>query len=640
MRHERPNPRRWNSAAQQRPALRTSVPVHPLAETAAEQVARLATSGKIRTFREGLDLHAVIASGGMGTVRLGIQQSLGRPVAVKTLHEDSKCDRGTAEMLHEAWITGSLEHPNIVPVYNLVLDDDDSPMIVLKKIDGTSWVSLMHDADTVRERFCEDLLEWNVRILLQVCNAVHFAHTRGIIHRDLKPENVMIGEYGEVYVVDWGIAVALIDDGTGRFPLAKDAKELAGTPAYMAPEMLGGRESQLSERTDVYLLGAILYEIVAGDPPHDGETLMELLPQILVSQPELPGHVPPELAVIIHRAMHQSPSKRYETVELLRRALQRFLRHLDAVVPAQKADRHLQTLEDLLGRGQTLPPTDPALVRSLCRDAHFAFRYALEIWPGCVAARDGLRRVLTLWVGYELESDRPDMARTVLRELENPPAELLDAVDAAVAQVEDKNARRRARDDDEDPSGERRVRAVLALIVTGAACALPLLEQLWLSTTGTAHRTYAWPLAQHLGLLMLALVLGVRSRAAMMRTRVNRAFASLVVLSLASGVFVHGIGSALGHTDVLLAMRHQFVTWAVAFGLASVVIDRYLAIPAIAYLAAYLTLALVPNAVLGVLSLASIITLFTLMRLWLRRGDLLPTSRRSPRLPSVGNVGG
>src|SRR5678815_4585974 len=105
----------------------------------------------------------------------------------------------------------------------------------------------------------------------RVLNAVRFAHSRGILHRDLKPANVMIGEFGEVYLVDWGIAVSLRDDGSGRLPLAANATEPAGTPVYMAPEMLG-RDGlpPLSERTDIYLAGAVLFEIVAGRPPHEG----------------------------------------------------------------------------------------------------------------------------------------------------------------------------------------------------------------------------------------------------------------------------------------------------------------------------------------------------------------------------------
>jgi serine/threonine-protein kinase len=105
---------------------------------------------------------------------------------------------------------------------------------------------------------------------MQVCNAISFAHSRGMIHRDLKPSNVMIGSFGEVLVLDWGLAVCLRDDGDGRLPLARDCKTLVGTPCYMAPELMRG-PAGLSERTDLYLLGGMLHEIVEGQPPNQGE---------------------------------------------------------------------------------------------------------------------------------------------------------------------------------------------------------------------------------------------------------------------------------------------------------------------------------------------------------------------------------
>jgi CHASE3 domain sensor protein len=118
----------------------------------------------------------------------------------------------------------------------------------------------MHDAAAVKKLFgADDLLTWNLDVLQQVCNGIHFAHSRGIVHRDLKPENVMLGHFGEVYVMDWGLAVALEDEGSGMLPLGSTARELAGTPNYLAAEMLGGGETLISPRTDVYLLGGILY---------------------------------------------------------------------------------------------------------------------------------------------------------------------------------------------------------------------------------------------------------------------------------------------------------------------------------------------------------------------------------------------
>src|SRR6185312_16743575 len=112
---------------------------------------------------------------------------------------------------------------------------DGSPIIVLKRIEGVEWSTLIADPAEVERKFgATDLLAWNLGILMQVLNAVRFAHHRGVLHRDLKPSNVMIGDFGEVYLLDWGIAVSLRDDGSGRFLLATDATELAGTPCYMA----------------------------------------------------------------------------------------------------------------------------------------------------------------------------------------------------------------------------------------------------------------------------------------------------------------------------------------------------------------------------------------------------------------------
>ncbi len=212
-----------------------------------------------------IELHTTLGEGGMGVVHLATQATMGRHVAVKTLRAGAGDLDATLRILREAWITGALEHPNVVPVYDVGVDASGAPIIVMKRIAGSAWCDLIADTGEIAKRFSVgDPFEWNLRILASVCNAVHFAHSRGILHRDLKPENVMVGAFGEVYVLDWGIAVSMDDDPSGRLPLASQATEIAGTPCYMAPEMLLGDPTALSPRTDVYLLGAIFYEIFAG----------------------------------------------------------------------------------------------------------------------------------------------------------------------------------------------------------------------------------------------------------------------------------------------------------------------------------------------------------------------------------------
>jgi serine/threonine protein kinase len=152
---------------------------------------------------------------------------------------------------------------------------------------------LLDDPSAIRRRFgVEDVLEQNIRILMQVSNAISFAHSRGIVHRDIKPANVMVGLFGEIYVVDWGLALASKDDGSGRIPTTSGARFIAGTPAYMAPEQAYGSEG-VGPWTDVYLLGATLYEVAVGCAPHRGETLMQLMLAIAASEPELPEKLPP-----------------------------------------------------------------------------------------------------------------------------------------------------------------------------------------------------------------------------------------------------------------------------------------------------------------------------------------------------------
>jgi serine/threonine-protein kinase len=280
------------------------------------------------TIAKALTLGKTIGEGGMGIVRVATQKSLDREVAVKTVRKDAQGRVATIRLLREAWITGSLEHPNIVPVYDLGLDDDGSPIIVLKRIEGVEWASVMRDADAVRTRFgAADLLEYNLRILIQLCNAVSLAHSRGVLHRDLKPENVMIGQFGEVYLVDWGIAVSLREDPSGRLPLASEATEMAGTPAYMAPEMLGASIGKLSERTDVYLLGAVLHEILTGKPPHHRDAFRQIVTSILTLDVSYGAEVPRELGEIARRAMARDAHARFASADELRWRLVWFLRN-------------------------------------------------------------------------------------------------------------------------------------------------------------------------------------------------------------------------------------------------------------------------------------------------------------------------
>jgi len=576
------------------------------------------------TISRRLELHGTIGEGGMGIVRLGTQRTLDRRVAVKTLKKGAKSERATIKLLREAWITGSLEHPNVVPVYDVALEEDGSPLVVLKKIEGTGWESLMHDAAAVRQRLREDdLLEWNLRVLLQVCNAVHFAHSRGVLHRDLKPENVMVGEFGEVYLVDWGIAVSLEDDGSGRLPLASDAKDMAGTPLYMAPEMLGGPVSRLSERTDVYLLGALLYEIVAGEPPHQGETLMELVAQIVDSNPMIPDEVPDELRVVIRRAMDPDPHGRFETAEQLRIALQGFLQHRDAATLTAKADARLEELGELLAAvAEEDELEDRQPIYHCFGGCRFAYRHALEVWPECDAARQGLDAAITKMVEYELQEGEPEAAKTLIGELTKAPEALVARVEKArkIRLAEDEKLR--AIRADTDPSTGRRTRAFLAMIVGSIWSVSPVVMEIAVWRDSTITPNHEMPMIFHGVVLALIIGLGIWARESMLRTRVNRVLASAVGLAMLSGFMAHGAEYLVGGMDPAVTFRHQFITWAVVTGLCAPAIDWRLGIPALGYAIGYVILTIDQTSIFIVLAVCNELLLVTMVFLWFRREDL------------------
>ena len=355
---------------------------------------------------ERLALGATLGEGGMAIVHLATQVALGRTVAAKRLRAEHLQAKQVEGLLHEAWVTGSLEHPNVVPVYDLSLDPEAGPVLVMKRIEGDTWSQLLASDDKLRERDEGDRLTFHLRVLSQVCNAVHFAHARGIIHRDLKPDNIMIGHFGEVLVADWGIAT---EPGY--------SKAFAGTPAYMAPEMLG--EAALSVRTDVYLLGAVLFEILARRPPHSGQTIGALIASVTHSAPDLPPDAPAELAALVRACMAPAPEDRPDSALAVRQALDRFEQHRGSSTLTDRAEHLLADLEIALA--DTAPHAHLAAASLECR---FAFREALRSWPDNRRAKQGLARTIQVLVAHELQAGDPKAARALLGELPEPDGEL------------------------------------------------------------------------------------------------------------------------------------------------------------------------------------------------------------------------
>jgi serine/threonine-protein kinase len=572
-----------------------------------------------------LRLGAEIGQGGMGIIHEAEQVALGRTVAVKTLRPAQRERAAAFDLLREAWVTGSLEHPNIVPVHDLGLDSDGTPSIVLKRIGGVEWSRLVADAAEVERRFgVTDLLAWNLGILLQVLNAVRFAHSHKIIHRDLKPNNVMIGDFGEVYLLDWGIAVSLHDDGTGRLPLAVNAKYLAGTPCYMAPEMLGREGSPpLSERTDVYLAGAVLYELITGKPPHAGTNAHAVITSVITSQPELPAHVAPELARICTRAMHEDPAQRFESIEALRNVLQRYLEHRGSAQLAERARARLdQLLEQLDPSSSHARQEDIYRLFGACR---YGFRDALAVWPENIDARDGLVRTVVAVAAYELAANRPQAAVSLLGELDDPPP-LLETARAAVAAQSRRVAELERIGRDHDVSIGRRARSLMVLGLGLFFTVSPLVAAI---APSFARASYPLQTTWSVGFVVLiGIVGGWWARATLWAPLINRrllaaamfVFAMQAVLS--AGCWV--AGRPLNEMYALAVFLYGVIA-----GMIAINIDRWLWPASLGYAVAFLVGS--HDAELALYAMSASNLVFTVNAVWRWGGGTTREAAEPPR---------
>jgi WD40 repeat protein/serine/threonine protein kinase len=276
------------------------------------------------------ELLDIIGEGGMGVVYAAHQSSIARTVAVKMLKPSARVrDEQRDKFISEAVVTGELDHPNIVPIYDLGSNDEGALFYSMKRVRGTPWDKVIHQKS----------LDDNVGILMRVADAVAFAHAGGVIHRDLKPENVMLGDYGEVLVMDWGLA--RITPEFAHVDAVYQADSLGGTPAYMSPEMAKGPVEAINKSSDVYLLGAILYEIIGGQPPHSGRDVMQCL--MAASQNRIDAiRYDGELKEIALKAMATQQEDRYQTVKELQEAIHIYQSHSESLVLTAHANQNLQ----------------------------------------------------------------------------------------------------------------------------------------------------------------------------------------------------------------------------------------------------------------------------------------------------------
>jgi serine/threonine protein kinase len=370
--------------ASYRPTVRGAPVLLPGAPVAAAAPALPARTEAGHTFEPG----EVLARGGMGVIQRARQTSLGRPVALKRILPGSSDHDARERFVAEARVTARLDHPNIVPIHDLGADPDGSPFLAMKLVTGTPWSRLLHPRDDEdRSRAAGLDRDGHLAILASVGNAVACAHSRGIIHRDLKPENVMVGEFGEVLVLDWGLAAEFVDrpDAERLAEHVRTADEPAGTPSYMAPELADARGSEQGPWTDVYLLGAILHEVLTGEPPHKGKSFWSVLAAASESAPpRFPDSVPAELQAICRRALAASPADRYPTVSAFQGALQAYAKHRESLKVSSAA---AAALERARSASSLRSSAETSQVYSSYAEAVALSRQAQLLWDGNESAR-------------------------------------------------------------------------------------------------------------------------------------------------------------------------------------------------------------------------------------------------------------
>ncbi|MCH2207344.1 MAG: serine/threonine protein kinase [Lentisphaerales bacterium] len=243
-------------------------------------------------------IEGTLGQGGMGTIYDAFDRNIRRKVAIKSINSDVSQNVITRKYFtKEAQITGQLEHPNIIPVYEMGVNPQDRLYYVMKRVQGMTLADVL---DGIKDGQRRMIRQYSLPVLLsiyqKVLDAIAYAHARGVVHLDLKPENIMVGEFGEVLVLDWGIARLRrrsLNVDQSRFVTLDDSvnigaehenEQVIGTPAFMAPEQASGRSANIGTRTDIYALGAILYNILTLRAPAAGKTTTVVLKKIVTGR--------------------------------------------------------------------------------------------------------------------------------------------------------------------------------------------------------------------------------------------------------------------------------------------------------------------------------------------------------------------
>jgi serine/threonine-protein kinase len=375
-----------------------------------------------------------LGAGGMGEVRLCHDGWVGRDVAMKVMRSGVGSQSGArARFLREARVQGQLEHPSVVPVYDLGRGSENEDFFTMKRVNGHTLEEIVTGLAARDPEMCASYNQRKlVSAMSQICLAVAYAHSRGVVHRDLKPANLMLGDFGEVYVLDWGVSkiqgaaeIELDHSTSGEtvVPATQDGV-LVGTPGYMSPEQARS-EPDLGPASDVYALGAILFELLSLDRLHHGKTVAALVASTLTAKPSPPSarspdvEIAPELDAICMRALALDPIERFPSARAMHEALEA---HLDGA-----RDRDRRT----------------ALARAHLEKA----RVALEGAAQGGAERNSMRAVGLRELSRALALDPSDRSafELIMQIIGAPTSELPPEADAELKAVEMRDRQRATR---------------------------------------------------------------------------------------------------------------------------------------------------------------------------------------------------
>ncbi|MEO8699335.1 MAG: serine/threonine-protein kinase [Kofleriaceae bacterium] len=334
-------------------------PPPPPTIEATESSIRPAPAGSVQLPPAGYKIGRMIGRGGMGEVMSAQDSRIGREVAIKRMRNPTPGAEALARFLREARIQARLDHPAIVPVHELGVDESGRPYFTMKRCTGVTLSRMIADGGEFHRM---------LRAFVDVCLAIDFAHSRGVVHRDIKPANIMLGEYGEVYVLDWGVARLLSDApdipdlpnllASYEPPDPEDSTKsgaLLGTPGYIAPEQIEGHVA--APPADVYALGCILFEMLACEPLHPrgqpaiGRTLST--PQDSPAKRRPDRGIPPELDAVCFAALAMDPTTRPTARELA----DRVQAYLDGDRDVER--RRILAAQQLAAAHESLASDDP-----------------------------------------------------------------------------------------------------------------------------------------------------------------------------------------------------------------------------------------------------------------------------------------